>query len=1189
MRFKNFAILWVLMLASYASAHAQLNLAPIILGQAESITTTEDVPVTVPFSALSVLDLNDPYPTGFTMTLQAGTNYTVNGREIIPNPGYHGTLTVPVSVNDGQAESNTFPLTVTVTEIPNVTPEITGQQSLSTNVDVPITLSLADLIVTDPDNTYPDDFTMRVFNGPNYSRDGLTVTPDAGFTGTLNVRVRVDDGEDESENFFVSITVTEPVNVAPEITGQVALSTPHGTSITLKLEDFTVTDPDNAYPGSFTLTVQSGANYTVNGLVVTPAPTFAGELTVPVQVNDGTNDSPVFNAKIEVGANEKPVITAHQPLTTSFETPITLSLANLTVTDDDNYPTGFTMTVYSGDHYTFNGLTITPEAGYSGELIIPVSVNDGEEESDRFNVTVTVSPRPNQKPEITAQATLSTFVGTPITLSLANFTVVDPDNTYPNGFSLKVYPGFGYSFSGTTITPNLLFIGTLTVPVTVNDGSLESDPFEAKIQVTLVPNVAPIITGQSALEVVAGNNITVNFGDLQVTDPDNTYPTGFTMTLYSGANYTFNGTTVTPNAGFSGELTVPVSVNDGRSESARFSLKITVTEPVNVPPTITGQAAVELTEDQSLTLTLSMLTVTDPDNPGYPNGFTLRVLDPASNAHYTVSSGNRITPEKDYDLPLTVPVVVNDGKDDSAPFNLQVTIRPVNDAPVLTGQKVLTTFVTTPITLSIGDLTIRDPDNDADELSIRVVAGANYTFNDLTVSPNPNFKGELKVNVIISDGQANTNAVVNVRVNDAPNVPPVIEGQDPNPFIATQNTPLVIELTKLIVTDPDNKFPTDFTLTVLPGASYTVSGTTITPANNFLGSLNVGVRVSDGTDDSGLFTVNVNVVAPTAKPQIVGSKSLVMDEDGTLTIQLTDLIVTDIDDEYPKGFKLDILNGPGYTFSGTSITPARNLNGFLIISVKVTDGGGTASDPYGLAVLINPVDDAPVITQFETDPLSYEPGADPVAISELFDVEDVDNEYLSFAEIGIQKNVYTRGYDQLLFTNTATIRGVFDADSGKLSLIGYAPISEYRDAVRSVQYYYNLGEDETGKPQALPGNKTLYVLVHDGQLPSEKRTREIIMETAVDLRIPTAFSPNDDTVNETWQVLALSNPQQCENALVRVYDKRGVLLFESIGIENKWDGTYNGVLLPTDTYYYTVDLNLSYAKRTYRGSVVLVR
>ena len=97
------------------------------------------------------------------------------------------------------------------------------------------------------------------------------------------------------------------------------------------------------------------------------------------------------------------------------------------------------------------------------------------------------------------------------------------------------------------------------------------------------------------------------------------------------------------------------------------------------------------------------------------------------------------------------------------------------------------------------------------------------------------------------------------------------------------------------------------------------------------------------------------------------------------------------------------------------------------------------------------------------------------------------------------------------------------------------------------------------------------------------------METTVDIRIPSAFSPNNDTVNETWQVLALSNPQQCENARVRVYDKRGVLLFESRGIEKKWDGTYNGVLLPTDTYYYTVDLNLSYARRTYRGSVTLVR
>lgn len=1096
MPLKSNAILWVLILASYGTAFSQLNYRPLIVGQSP-ITTDENVPVTIPFGVLNVVDFDDNYPSGFSMTVKPGNNYTVNNREVTPNRNYHGRLNVPVSVNDGKDESNTFILRIDVEEIPNVEPVITGSRALTTVRKVPITLLLTDLFVTDPDNLYPDDFTLRVMSGANYTVRNSTVSPDADFLGTLRVRVRVNDGEDESDDFFVEISVVEPPNVRPEITGQATLTTLQATAITIKPGDLIVNDPDNTYPQGFRITLHPGNNYTVNNLTITPTSTFSGVLTVPVSVNDGKDESDQYGLKINVTrVNQKPVITGQVLLSTFVDTPITLDFGYLAVADaDNNYPTGFTMTLRNGSHYTFNGRTVTPNPGYVGPLTVRVSVNDGEDESNVFDLEITVNPKPNERPVVNGQDALNTFVDKPITLRLENFRVTDPDNVYPNDFTLKIYPGEGYSFSGTTVTPNASFYGTLTVPITVNDGKAESQRFESRVQVAIVPNK---------------------------------------------------------------------------------------------PPTITGQSTVETKEDEPVTITPGMLTVDDGDTPGYPNGFTLKLLTPPANANYTLD-GNRVIPAKDYNGTLNVGVSVNDGKDDSPAYNLTITVKPVNDAPLLTGQKVLVTHVTTPVTINISDLTISDPDNTPAEISFRINNGGNYTFDGFVVTPNTNFRGELKVNITITDGTANTNAQVNVRVSDAPNVPPVVEGQAPNPFITTLNTPLAIELTKLIVTDPDNKFPADFKLKVLPGSNYKVAGNTITPANNFLGMLRVPVTVSDGSDDSAPFSVNVSVVAPSARPQIIGQQSLVMNEDETIKIAMADLFVTDTDDVYPKGFKLDILTGSGYSFTGTTVTPVKNLSGFLIVTVKVTDASGKSSDPYGLAILINPIDDAPVITQFETVPLSYEPGAQAIAITTIFDVEDIDNDFLSFAEIGIQKDTYTKGYDALLFSNTAAIRGVFDADSGKLSLIGYAPIAEYRDAIRSVKYAYSLNPDETGKPQTLPKNKLIYVMVHDGQLPSETRTREIEMETAVDLRIPSAFSPNNDRVNETWQVLALTNPQQCEKAVVRVYDKRGVLIFESLGIEKQWDGIFNGSVLPVDTYYYTVDLNLPYAKRTYRGSVTLTR
>jgi gliding motility-associated-like protein len=55
-----------------------------------------------------------------------------------------------------------------------------------------------------------------------------------------------------------------------------------------------------------------------------------------------------------------------------------------------------------------------------------------------------------------------------------------------------------------------------------------------------------------------------------------------------------------------------------------------------------------------------------------------------------------------------------------------------------------------------------------------------------------------------------------------------------------------------------------------------------------------------------------------------------------------------------------------------------------------------------------------------------------------------------------------------------------------------------------------------------------------------------------------------------------------------VYDKRGSLLYQATGFENEWDGISNGQVLPVDTYYYTIDLNLPYMKQTYKGVVSIL-
>src|SRR5688572_19566674 len=177
---------------------------------------------------------------------------------------------------------------------------------------------------------------------------------------------------------------------------------------------------------------------------------------------------------------------------------------------------------------------ITPNSGFSGNLTVPVTVNDGESVSNSFNLVVTVIEAPNVAPQITGQSPLSVNENESLTIELSHLQVTDPDNTYPTGFTLQVLAGQKYRYNVIKVNPSAGFSGNLTVPVTMNDGESVSNSFNLTVTVIEAPNVAPQITGQSPLSVNENGSLTIELSHLQVTDPDNTYPTGFTLQVLAG-------------------------------------------------------------------------------------------------------------------------------------------------------------------------------------------------------------------------------------------------------------------------------------------------------------------------------------------------------------------------------------------------------------------------------------------------------------------------------------------------------------------------------------------------------------------------------------------------------------------------------------------------------------------------------
>jgi gliding motility-associated-like protein len=97
-------------------------------------------------------------------------------------------------------------------------------------------------------------------------------------------------------------------------------------------------------------------------------------------------------------------------------------------------------------------------------------------------------------------------------------------------------------------------------------------------------------------------------------------------------------------------------------------------------------------------------------------------------------------------------------------------------------------------------------------------------------------------------------------------------------------------------------------------------------------------------------------------------------------------------------------------------------------------------------------------------------------------------------------------------------------------------------------------------------------------------TSSVFVRVYKKITIPNAFSPNNDGINDYWDIDALVTYPE---SLITVFDRYGQKVYQSIGYPKPWDGTYNGSPLPPGTYYYIIDLKNNTPKLA--GWVLIVR
>ena len=125
-----------------------------------------------------------------------------------------------------------------------------------------------------------------------------------------------------------------------------------------------------------------------------------------------------------------------------------------------------------------------------------------------------------------------------------------------------------------------------------------------------------------------------------------------------------------------------------------------------------------------------------------------------------------------------------------------------------------------------------------------------------------------------------------------------------------------------------------------------------------------------------------------------------------------------------------------------------------------------------------------------------------------------------------------------------------------------------------------------------PGTGTFNLIsnqTRDVFIQKLSQTASTVVEAVNGLVIPTAITPNNDQINDVWNLENIDDLYP-EN-IVRVYNRWGGKLYESNQgdyTSRPWNGYFNGDLLPINSYYFILEFNDNYTQPEI-GSVTIIK
>jgi gliding motility-associated-like protein len=96
----------------------------------------------------------------------------------------------------------------------------------------------------------------------------------------------------------------------------------------------------------------------------------------------------------------------------------------------------------------------------------------------------------------------------------------------------------------------------------------------------------------------------------------------------------------------------------------------------------------------------------------------------------------------------------------------------------------------------------------------------------------------------------------------------------------------------------------------------------------------------------------------------------------------------------------------------------------------------------------------------------------------------------------------------------------------------------------------------------------------------------LVLRQVQTIDYPHYFTPNGDGINDYWNIVGLSNQI---SAKIYIFDRQGKLIKQISPQSKGWDGTYNGNLMISTDYWFTVDYNEAAAEKQFKAHFSLKR